>query len=57
MANTKVKIEGNRKIVKSFSIKAKVVDEFNRVCDSKGLVPSHVIESLMEKYLSDDSGR
>ena len=54
MAMTKIKQEGKRKVVKSFSIQTDVVNNFASICERKDVVPSHVIQRLMEDFIKDN---
>jgi len=49
MANTK-KIRSERKIVVSFSVKTRHLEDFKSNCANLGLVPSNEIERLIVEF-------
>lgn len=53
MANTK-KHPSMRKKTACYSVQLKVLRDFNDKCEMKRLVPSNVVQELIEKYLTED---
>lgn len=51
MANIK-KPRLKRKKVVSYSVTTQVVEDFVEVCEIKGLIPSHEIESMIINFIS-----
>ena len=52
MANTR-KPRGEKKKPVSFSIKTRVLEDFQDICSRKGLISSHEVEKLIENFNKD----